>query len=85
MLGILGWIVFGFVIGLLARALYPGPQKLGFVMTTLLGVAGSFLGGFAVYLIRGGEMLQPTSYLGSLFGALVLLAVGIGSHRRRVS
>ena len=57
-LAILGWIVFGFVIGLIARAIYPGRQALGFVTTTLLGVAGSFIGGFLAYLIRGGEPLQ---------------------------
>ena len=42
----IGWIVFGFVIGVIARFLMPGPQPMGIILTTVLGVAGSFLGGY---------------------------------------
>jgi hypothetical protein len=44
MLAVLGWIVFGLIIGLIARAIMPGAQPMGFMLTALLGVAGSFVG-----------------------------------------
>jgi len=76
-MGILAWIVFGFVIGLLARALVPGKQSMGFVMTTVLGVAGSLVGGLVASAIGGGEAGEFTSagFIGSLIGAIVLLLV----------
>ena len=45
MFGILGWIIFGVIVGLLARLLHPGRDPAGFVITALLGIAGSLLGG----------------------------------------
>ena len=53
---IIRMIVFGFVIGVIARFLMPGPQPMGIILTTLLGVAGSFLGGYLGHLLHGGEM-----------------------------
>jgi uncharacterized membrane protein YeaQ/YmgE (transglycosylase-associated protein family) len=81
------FILFGFVIGLLARALMPGRQKLGLVKTTLLGIAGSLLGGFIGMLISGApsESMQPAGFLGSLLGALAVLAIYIAATRRRLS
>ena len=55
-MGILLFIVFGFIVGLLARAIMPGTQKMGFVATTLLGIAGSFVGGFLVALITSSRV-----------------------------
>ena len=46
MMAVLGWIVFGLVIGLIARAIMPGAQPMGFILTALLGIAGSFIGGW---------------------------------------
>ena len=45
MLSLLSWIVTGFLVGLLARAIVPGRQSLGFVLTVVLGVVGAFVGG----------------------------------------
>ena len=76
-MGLCSWIVFGFVVGLIARAVFPGTQQMGFVKTTLLGVAGSFAGGLLVTLLRGGDPLGrglvPASFIGSILGALLLL------------
>ena len=47
MLSIIGTIIIGFIAGLIARAIKPGDDKLGFIMTAVLGVAGSFLAKFA--------------------------------------
>ena len=45
MLSLLSWIVTGLVVGLIARALVPGKQSLGFIMTVVLGIVGAFVGG----------------------------------------
>jgi uncharacterized membrane protein YeaQ/YmgE (transglycosylase-associated protein family) len=73
-------IIFGFVIGVIARFLMPGPQPMGIIMTTLLGVAGSFVGGYLGHMLHGGEMdvAAPAGWIGSTIGAaLLLLAYGL--------
>ncbi len=83
-MGVLAWIVFGFFTGLVARALTPGRQKLGFIKTTLLGVAGSFTGGTIASLIAGEHIggLQSAGFIGSVIGAIFLMIV-VGFARRR--
>jgi len=70
------WIILiGFVVGLLARMLTPGRDPAGFIMTSLIGIAGSFAatyGGQAMGLYKMGEQ---AGFIGSLFGAIALLAV----------
>ena len=86
-MGILLFIIFGFFVGLIARALMPGRQSMGLLMTMLLGIVGSFVGGFLGNLIAGREVSELTSagFLGSLVGALlVLLAIGPLVSRRRL-
>ena len=51
LLMIVSWIVFGFLVGLIARAIYPGSQPMGLLMTTVLGVVGSFVGGTIANLV----------------------------------
>lgn len=83
-MGVLAWIVFGFFTGLVARALKPGKQKLGFIKTTLLGVAGSFTGGTIASLLAGEPLgsLQSAGFIGSVIGAILLMVVvGIGRSR----
>ena len=73
--GIIGMIVIGFIVGLVARAILPGTQALGFILTTLLGIAGSFVAGYigqAFGLYRAGE---GAGFLGSVVGAMVLLFI----------
>jgi uncharacterized membrane protein YeaQ/YmgE (transglycosylase-associated protein family) len=76
-MGILAWIVFGFFAGLVARALMPGKQKLGFILTTLLGVGGSFTGGAIATFLAGQPLdgVRSAGFIGSVIGALVLLGV----------
>lgn len=76
-MGIIAWIVFGFVIGLIARAIVPGRQGMGFIMTTLLGVAGSLVGGLVASALGGGSAtgFHAAGFIGSLIGAIVLLVV----------
>lgn len=76
-MGIIAWIVFGFVIGLIARALVPGRQGMGFLMTTLLGIAGSIVGGLVASALFGGPStgFHTSGIIGSLIGAILLLVV----------
>lgn len=82
---ILVWICFGFVVGAIGRLLVHGRQAIGFLGTIVLGIAGSFAGGFLHYLLRGGEMLQPSGMLMSILGAILVLVVTLSlSHPRQV-
>ena len=71
----IGWIVFGLVVGAIARLLMPGRQPMGLILTCLLGVAGSFIGGYIGSMIHGGPMdaSQPAGWIGATLGALLLL------------
>jgi uncharacterized membrane protein YeaQ/YmgE (transglycosylase-associated protein family) len=73
MLDIIGTIITGFIVGLIARAIMPGEQKLGFILTVVLGVAGSFLAGFIGQAIGWYKVGAPVGYIASVVGALVLL------------
>lgn len=77
-MGLCGWIVLGFVAGLLARAIMPGPQRMGFIRTTVLGIAGSFVGGLLAALLRGHDplVIEPSGFIGATIGALLLLILG---------
>ena len=71
-------LIIGFFVGLLARALHPGDDKMGIIMTSLLGIGGSFaatFGGQALGIYRAG---QTAGFIGAVLGAIVLLvAVGL--------
>ncbi len=76
-MGIIGTIIVGFIVGLLARFFYPGAINLGFWMTTLLGIAGSIVGGFISSLIwRSPDgRFHPAGWIMSIIGAILLLWV----------
>ena len=77
MWAVLGWIVFGIVVGLIARAIMPGAQPMSFIVTALLGIAGSFVGGWlGTYFSGAGgkpDLSQAAGWIGSIIGALILL------------
>lgn len=78
MLHILWSIVVGFVVGLIARALVPGADVMGFWMTSGLGIAGSLVGGLVARLFNrpaDGAMFHTAGFFLSLVGAVVLLVV----------
>jgi uncharacterized membrane protein YeaQ/YmgE (transglycosylase-associated protein family) len=82
-MGILGWILFGLVVGAIAKLIMPGRDPGGFVVTILLGIVGALVGGFlgrALGLYGPGE---PAGFLGALVGAIVLLLVYRMAVRRR--
>lgn len=85
---ILTWIVFGLVVGLIARAIMPGNQSMGLLATTLLGVVGSFVGGFVGNLVTGHQALDlnAAGFIGSVLGALLMLFImGFVGRRRTLA
>lgn len=76
-MGILLFVVFGLIVGLLARALMPGRQSMGWLWTALLGIAGSLLGGFIASALSNNEpaRFHAVGLIGSVLGALLLLAI----------
>jgi len=78
MLHFIEYIVVGFIIGLIARAIMPGAQHLGFIMTTLLGIGGSIVGGFIGRLFskpEPGSAFHPAGFILSIIGAIILLFI----------
>jgi uncharacterized membrane protein YeaQ/YmgE (transglycosylase-associated protein family) len=73
MTSIIGWILFGAIVGGLARLLMPGRDALGCMMTILLGVIGSVVGGLLLGLLIGGRGTDPAGWIGSVLGAVLLL------------
>jgi uncharacterized membrane protein YeaQ/YmgE (transglycosylase-associated protein family) len=74
--GFLWHIVVGFVIGLIARAIMPGAQHMGLIMTTLLGIVGAVVGGLIARLFstpEPGSPFHPAGFIMSIIGALVVL------------
>ncbi|CAN5176836.1 MAG: GlsB/YeaQ/YmgE family stress response membrane protein [Actinobacteria bacterium] len=76
-MGIIGWIVLGFLAGLIAKALMPGEERGGFILTTLLGIAGALLGGFVAWALGLGdpidEFFDISTWIASIVGAVLIL------------
>jgi uncharacterized membrane protein YeaQ/YmgE (transglycosylase-associated protein family) len=83
-MGLILFLVFGLVVGFIARAIMPGTQKMGLLATMLLGVAGSFIGGFIGALLTDSRVLEfnTSGLIGSILGALIALAVAGGVFTR---
>lgn len=67
--------VIGFVVGLIARAILPGTQSLGIILTAVLGIAGSFLAGFAGKAMGWYTEGEPAGWIASVIGAALLLFI----------
>jgi uncharacterized membrane protein YeaQ/YmgE (transglycosylase-associated protein family) len=74
-MGYVWMAVIGFVVGLIARAILPGTQSLGIILTALLGIAGSFIAGFAGQAMGWYTEGQPAGFIASIVGAIVLLFI----------
>ena len=74
-MGILGTIVVGLIVGAIARFLLPGEQKMGWIMTCLLGIAGSVAAGFVGQTMGWYAAGQGAGWIASILGAVVLLFV----------
>jgi uncharacterized membrane protein YeaQ/YmgE (transglycosylase-associated protein family) len=83
-MGILSWILFGLVVGIIAKLLMPGRDPGGFIITILLGIAGALLGGFVGRAMGFYGANEGAGWLMSILGAVILLALYRMMARRRV-
>lgn len=75
MFSLLGAIVIGFIAGLIARAIHPGDDKLGFIMTTVLGVVGALLATYGGRLLGLYPEDSSAGFIASVIGAIVVLFI----------
>jgi uncharacterized membrane protein YeaQ/YmgE (transglycosylase-associated protein family) len=74
-MGVIGWIIFGLIVGIVAKFLMPGRDPGGFVVTAVLGIVGALLGGYlgrAMGWYREGE---PAGFIVAVIGAIIVLAL----------
>jgi uncharacterized membrane protein YeaQ/YmgE (transglycosylase-associated protein family) len=86
-MAVIFFLIFGLVVGLIARALHPGRDAMGWIATMLLGIGGSFLGwivGRALGWYHDLNHLRPAGLLMSVLGAVLLLTLWRAATRRRV-
>jgi uncharacterized membrane protein YeaQ/YmgE (transglycosylase-associated protein family) len=81
-MGIIGTLIIGLIVGAIARFILPGEQKMGWILTCLLGVAGSFVAGYVGQALGMYAVGQPAGFIASVVGALVLLFV-VGKLRSK--
>lgn len=74
-MGIIWTIVLGFVIGVFAKMLHPGKERMGFVMTVLLGIAGSFLAGVVGQFLGWYRAGEGAGFIASVIAAIVILVI----------
>jgi len=88
-LGIIGWVVLGLLAGLLAKAIMPGAERGGLIVTTLLGIGGALLGGFLATALGFGdpidEFFDLSTWLAAVSGALAILFVWNAVDNRRTA
>jgi len=74
---VISWTIFGLIVGAIARLLVPGRQSMSIVATILLGIIGSFVGGFLGSLLFGGEITlrNPAGWIGGIIGAVIALLI----------
>jgi uncharacterized membrane protein YeaQ/YmgE (transglycosylase-associated protein family) len=84
-MSILIWLVFGLIVGAIAKLLMPGRDPGGFIVTILIGIVGSFIGGGISYLIWGArDAFHPAGWILSILGAIILLFIYRQFARRSV-
>jgi uncharacterized membrane protein YeaQ/YmgE (transglycosylase-associated protein family) len=86
-MGIIGWILLGLLAGVIAKAIMPGAERMGIIVTTLLGIGGALLGGFVASLLGFGdpidEFFDISTWLAAIVGALVILFAWNALSNRR--
>ncbi len=89
----IGFLIAGLIIGLIARAVLPGRQHIGLIATLLLGVIGSLIGGTIANALRSGDIweLNVVGFIAAVVASILLLAIGermglgAGSRRERLA
>ena len=76
-------IIVGFVVGLIARAIMPGDQNMGIIMTTILGIVGAVVAGFLGQTMGWYAEGEPAGWIASVIGAIIVLfVVGLIARKR---
>jgi uncharacterized membrane protein YeaQ/YmgE (transglycosylase-associated protein family) len=75
MLHILGWIIFGLIVGVIAKLLMPGRDPGGIIVTMLLGIVGALVGGFVGRLLGFYGPGETAGYIMSIVGAMIVLFI----------
>ena len=73
MFGLIGTIVVGFIVGVIAKLIMPGKENMGMIMTTILGIVGSLVASYVGQAIGWYQAGQGAGWIGSIVGAFVLL------------
>ena len=85
-MGILGWIVFGLIVGAIAKLLMPGRDPGGIIVTMVLGIVGALLGGFIGRALGFYTEGEPAGFIMALLGAIAVLLIyrmTVGGRRHR--
>jgi len=88
-MGIIGWILLGLLAGVIAKAIMPGAESLGIILTTLLGIGGALLGGFLATALGLGdpidEFFDISTWVAAIVGALIILWIANFVRGRRLA
>ncbi len=88
-MGFIAWIALGLVAGLIAKAIMPGPERVGIVLTTVLGVGGALLGGFLATALGLGdpidEFFDLSTWVAAIAGSLIILFLWKAIRERRIA
>lgn len=82
-MGILGWILFGLVVGIVAKFIMPGRDPGGIIITIILGIVGALIGGFIGQALNLYEPGEPAGFVGATLGAILVLWIYRIATRRR--
>jgi uncharacterized membrane protein YeaQ/YmgE (transglycosylase-associated protein family) len=82
MFAFIGTLIVGLVVGLIARAIKPGDDSMGWIMTIVLGIAGSLVAGYVGRALGWYQPGQPAGWIASVVGAIILLVIW-GMIRKR--
>lgn len=74
-MGIIGTIFIGFLVGLVARFLKPGDDRMGFILTTIIGIIGAVVGAYLGQVLGIYQVGEPAGFIGAVLGAIVVMFV----------
>jgi uncharacterized membrane protein YeaQ/YmgE (transglycosylase-associated protein family) len=88
-MGIIGWILLGLLAGVIAKAIMPGAEGVGIILTTLLGIGGALLGGFLATVLGMGDPIDQffdlSTWVAAIVGALIILYLWNVIRARRIA
>ena len=84
-MGILGWILFGLVVGIVAKFIMPGRDPGGIIITIILGIVGALIGGFIGQALNLYEPGEPAGFVGATLGAILVLWIYRVATRKRIT